>query len=84
MLLAGKPPSKVTWQKVVKYLQYFQNNQSTKIHHLLIINNALKVVTKLNLFVLICCTHNLHISEGDFSILVFQGQLSPLTNTKQL
>lgn len=36
MLLAGKPPSKVTWQKIVKYLQYFQKNQSTKIRDLLI------------------------------------------------
>lgn len=50
----------------------------------LTINNALKVVTELNLFVLICYKHNLHFSEGDLSILMFQEQLSPMTNNKQL
>lgn len=80
MLLAGKPSSKVTWQKVVKYLQYFQNTSCIKFT----IDNALKVVTELNLFVLICYKRNLHFSEGDLSILTFQGQLSPMANTKQL
>lgn len=42
----------------------------------LTINNALKVVTELNLFVLICYKHKLHFSDGDLSILMFQGQLS--------
>lgn len=33
-------------------------------------------MTELNLFVLICYKHKLHFSEGDLSILMFQGQLS--------
>lgn len=48
------------------------------------INNALKLVTKLSLFALICYKRNLHFSEGDLSILMCQEQLSPMANNKQL
>lgn len=49
------------------------------------INNSWRVVTVLNLFVVICYKPNLlHFSEGDLSILMLQGQLSPIINTKQL